>query len=274
MKKTFVTYLGSQQFLPGIVALNESLQKYNPNIPLIIMVQHDLPNEAIVFLNDNHFDIKIVDEIKRPNFSEADERDLHCVYDKLWIFGLTEYDKLVYIDADMLVCENMESLFEKPHFSAVTAGALMPQNKEWVKLNSGLMVVEPNSALFNHMVSMVAELPVTCKSDQDFLHSYFPGWPAHEELHLHHRYNVPAPCIETYCALHDFSFSYVDKSLHTKNISVIHYWGPYKPWDYDEETLAVMGESAYKTSIQLWWDYFEDATEKLRFDITEIDQPT
>lgn len=272
MKKAFVTYLGSQQFLPGVIALNESLQKFNSNIPLIILVQHDLPNEAVVFLRDNHFNIKMVDEIKRLEPSENDERDLHCVYNKLWIFALTEYDKLVYIDADMLVCENIESLFEEPHFSAVVAGALMPQNKEWVKLNSGLMVVEPDGALFNNMVSMVTELPVTYKSDQDFLHYYYPDWPAHEELHLHHRYNVPAPCIETYCALHDFFFSYADKSLLTKNISVIHYWGPYKPWDYDEETLAEMSE-AYKISIQLWWDYFEAATEKLHFDSTEIDQP-
>ncbi len=273
MKKAFVTYLGSADFLPGILVLNESIQKHH-DIPLIVLVQHDIPHQTIVFLKNNLFDIQIVEEIKNPDFSETNERGFNCAYNKLWIFNMTGYDKLVYIDADMLVCENIETLFDKPYFSAVVAGALMPENKEWVQLNSGLMVIKPGIDLFNNMISMVGKLPSACRSDQGFLHSYYPDWPVHKELHLHHRYNVPAPCIETYCALHDFSFSYVDKSLHTKNISVIHYWGPYKPWDYDEETLAGMGESVYKTSIRLWWDYFEDATEKLRFDTTEIDQPT
>jgi alpha-N-acetylglucosamine transferase len=33
-------------------------------------------------------------------------------FTKLWLFGLTQYDKIVYLDADILIVDNLEPLFD------------------------------------------------------------------------------------------------------------------------------------------------------------------
>jgi len=43
------------------------------------------------------------------------------MYTKLRVFELEEFDKVVYIDADMLVCADVEELFNQPHMSAVVS---------------------------------------------------------------------------------------------------------------------------------------------------------
>ncbi|MBS1599979.1 MAG: hypothetical protein JST75_17260 [Bacteroidetes bacterium] len=261
MKKVFVTYLGSANFLPGILVLRHTLKIHNPSAGLIVLVVRNIPADILSFLRDHAFPIKIIDEIENPYLLESDERGFKCMFTKLRVFELTEYDKIVYLDADMLVCENIESLFDKPHMSAVNAGALIPENSNWEKLNAGLMVVEPDKELFKKMASLIDVLPSEAKEDQGFLHSYYPLWPSQHELHLEHKFNIPAPYIDQYCNLPGFKFSFTDQNLSIENIAVIHYWGAIKPWNYDDEDINQIVETKYGQSLQLWWHYFYEATE-------------
>jgi len=254
MKKAFVTYLGSADFLPGVLVLWESLKKQN-NEDLVIMVNSSIPGNVISFLRRNFFKIRIVDEIKNPNVFVKDIRGFRYVYTKLHMFGLVEFDKIVYIDADMLVCECIENLFEKPHMSAVIAGALAPENSDWTKLNSGLLVIEPNSNLFEKLKSLTLKLPSETKDDQGFLQSYYDKWPQEKQLHLEHKYNIPAHYLDKYCDKFDFNFSYLNGTLSTKNIAILHYWGAFKPWHYTSKMGWENKPGKYLQSLKLWLDY-------------------
>jgi len=264
MKKVFVTYLGTENFLPGILVLDYSLKAHNPNAGLIVLVHKNISTGIISFLQENSFALKIIDEIENPYFFETDERGFSCMYTKLRVFELDEYDKIVYLDADMLVCENIESLFDKPHMSAVVAGALVPENKDWEKLNAGLLVVKPDKQLFDKLVSLITILHSEAKEDQGFLHAYYDQWPGNNELHLDHKFNVPATYLDQYCKLKDFKFSFSNETLQTENIAVIHYWGAMKPWNFDEEEISESPDTKYYQSINLWWNYFYKATENYK----------
>lgn len=52
-------------------------------------------------------------------------------FDKLKIFDLIEYDKLVYLDCDMMILANLDFLFEYPTFSAAWAGKSVPGDHEF-----------------------------------------------------------------------------------------------------------------------------------------------
>lgn len=58
---------------------------------------------------------------------------------------------VVYLDADTIVVRNIEELFKCGRFCA--------NLKHSERLNSGVMVVEPSTDLFNDMVSKVKTLP-------------------------------------------------------------------------------------------------------------------
>jgi alpha-N-acetylglucosamine transferase len=256
MKKAFVSYLANTDFLPGLVTLDYSLKMHGNSTELITMVNSSIAAEAIPVMKHFGLKAKIIGEIDHPFFIENDIWGTKYMYNKLWVFSMDEYDKVVYLDADMLICENIEVLFEKPHMSAVVAGKLLPGNEAWVALNAGLMVVEPDVMLFNDFKNKIPVLHSTNPTDQAFLHAYYEKWPDSAELHLEHKFNVPAFYLDKYCELYDFRLSFTDRLMEIKNIAVLHYWGPIKPWDYEEELVKKLCSNKYEESVKYWWHCF------------------
>ena len=74
---------------------------------------------------------------------------LACRYSKLLVWTLVRYSKIVYLDADLLILENIDDLFHRPELSAVPD--MVPPNK----FNSGVMVLRPNLKTFQDMMLKV-----------------------------------------------------------------------------------------------------------------------
>jgi alpha-N-acetylglucosamine transferase len=267
MKEIFVTYLGTDDFLPGVLVLSQSVKQHNHKYKLLILISESVSISIVELLSKNGFNIKIIKSIQNPNELYGDERNYKHTYTKLRIFELYNYSKLVYLDADMIICENIEQLFDKPHLSAVSAGSLLPQNRLWRDLNSGLMVLVPTRQLCNQVVKAIDSLPSKDGGDQGFLHSFFYEWPVNKNLHLEHKYNVPAGYLNEYCSTHSFEFSYGRKTLKT-NIAAIHFFGALKPWNISMKYLKRKTDDKIEQALFLWWDTYKNAINNLRaFDV-------
>ena len=257
--KAFITFLANDNFLPGALVLNQSLRENgNNNYPLEILVSESVSRKTIDFLEGALLKYQVVKEIKNPYKFKYDPRNLKCMYTKLRIFELSRFEKIVYLDADILVCGNIENLFEMSHMSAVIAGALMPENRSWQDLNAGLMIIEPSISLFKEMESLLNQLPSKDGSDQGFLHSFFSNWKIQLDLHIDHKYNIPNQYIDEYCERYAFEFSYFNGNLLKKNIDIIHFWGPIKPWNV-KKVSNFPGQLRRDQSILMWWDCFKRA---------------
>lgn len=263
MNYSFVTFLGTDSFLPGVLALNNSLKKYNKAYGLLVLTTDLVSAVSIATLNKASIKHKHVERIANPNHLGDDERNFRHMYTKLRIFELEEFDKVVYIDADMLVCCNIEELFDCPHMSAVVAGPLNPAYSHWKELNAGFLIVIPDKSLAEKMYALVAVTPSDDGSDQGFLHSYYNTWANDKHLHLDHKYNVPVYEIDLYSKLNYFRFSYKNGSLNT-NIAIIHYWGYDKPWFHNGRLLNIRSPRAQDHAYMLWWDVYKPQDRKLR----------
>src|SRR5580658_9609205 len=208
MKQTFVTYLGTDSFLPGVLVLEQSYRSYSAINPFLILVNERVSPWVFDFLKRYGLNFKEVRGIDNPNQLRTGDREFHSVYGKLNIFNLSCYDRVVYLDADVVICENLEDLFQRPHMSAVTAGSLLSRNSSWKELNSGFMVVQPDKDLFEEMLSKINILPSSTKGDQGFLHSFYPKWSSCSELHLDHKYNVPVQYLDEYISTGFCQFEY------------------------------------------------------------------
>jgi lipopolysaccharide biosynthesis glycosyltransferase len=260
MKKAFVAYLGNDRFFSGILALNASLKEHNNHEDLIILVGEDVSNSVVKFLKAKSFCIKMVKDIANPNASGDDSRGKKYMYTKLRVFEVTGFEKIIYLDADMVVCGNIGSLFEKEHMSAVVAGGLLPENTSWVDFNSGMMVIDPEPATFSSMLESINTLQSPDETDQGFLNSFFSEWKNDKRLHLDHKFNVPSNYIDQYCEVNDFEFSFINNKLLTKNVDILHYWGSEKPWDFEFTQLSKQKlTTKYRQTLALWWDYFYKA---------------
>ena len=71
---------------------------------------------------------------------------------KFKIFNLTQFDKLIFLDADILILKNLDDLFERPHMTSALDGEYFNLWPGWDHFNSGIMVIEPSEKLFNDLL--------------------------------------------------------------------------------------------------------------------------
>ena len=264
MRKQFVTYLGNDRFLPGVLVLSASLVQHNQNVGLLILVGQSVSPPIIDFLGEKGLSIRMIKDIENPFVQAKDNRGSKYMYTKIRVFELVEFDKIVFLDADMLVCSNIECLFEKEHMSAVVAGKFMLKNASWVDFNSGLMVIKPEPATFEKMLEVIKTLDSNDRTDQGFLNNFYCEWKSNTGLHLDHKFNLPSEYLDEFCRLSGLDFEYNGDIHCGDGVAVLHFWGSAKPWDIDITGLAVRYLAArarpkYQQSLDLWWDYFYKA---------------
>lgn len=64
------------------------------------------------------------------------------------MFELTEYDKVIYLDSDMVVKQSIKRLFDLPHLSAVPDGEQFTGlTDDRPGFNSGMIVFVPENQL-------------------------------------------------------------------------------------------------------------------------------
>ncbi|PBP21998.1 glycosyl transferase family protein [Diplocarpon rosae] len=100
--RAWVTLLTCKSYIPGAVLLAHSLQKQHSVYPLIILYTPSLPHPA------SH---RAADPPQQRHLIAARFED---TWTKLRIFELCEYERLVFLDADMLIRGNMDELFDLP----------------------------------------------------------------------------------------------------------------------------------------------------------------
>lgn len=231
MKYSYVTVLSTESYLLGALCMYKSLKNSNTKIALTVVVTDNISNDIIKILENEKINVVKKPKIKITNIADEQNKDSKFMYwnntfDKLHIFELTQFEKIVYIDSDMLILNNIDELFKRENLSAVVAGNFYPGNEEWVKLNSGLMVIEPKIGMLDEFMKILNSEILKGKiiGDQNIIQEYVPEWENMENLHLDHKYNIFFQYLEFY----------VDKFKKSlDNISIVHFISKDKPWMLD-----------------------------------------
>lgn len=231
--KGYVTLLSNERYLEGVITLNQSLKEVESLYPLYCLLSQSVSQDLESKISS--FGIKTIrydgDSLNTDVIN--DRRESHNYWsftlDKLHVWGLTQFNKIVFLDSDMIVLRNLDHLFEKESFSAVVAGARL---FGWSKLNSGLLVIEPNKKIEKDLIDLAPKVIKefqTRKSsvgDQDIIHAYCPRWASRKELCLDEGYNMIADWLDSYI----WKFGYGLKGTNKKPMYVIHFIGHTKPW--------------------------------------------
>jgi alpha-N-acetylglucosamine transferase len=261
----FVSIITSDDYLRGLLVLHRSLIDTNTQYPFLTLITEDISVDTVSVLDKHHIPYKII-KTKINNPTDVDQSHRWFpTYSKLNIFDQTQYDKVVYLDADMLILRNIDELFKFPHMSAVIAGGMLPGKSTRKHLNSGMFVLEPSHELFEDMMSKIGKIEKLESggsidkprrgSDQDFLNAYYLDWPNQKELQLDHKYNIIHYLLDEY----NESFGYSIENG-PKPISILHYASYLKPWDINEKIKEELRNDPKKIlelkAIQLWQDLY------------------
>lgn len=140
-----------------------------------MLVAGDVSNSTIATLKSDGWVVKRVEAVQNPGLWSQGNKGgntfparFWAVYTKLLIFSLSSYERVVYLDADTIALQNLDSLFLCDGFCGVM--------RHSERLNTGVLVAQPSIDLFNDMMSKIGALPSYTGGDQGFLNSYFSNY--------------------------------------------------------------------------------------------------
>jgi alpha-N-acetylglucosamine transferase len=247
----YATLVTNEEYGRGALALVRSLRWTGTGAPVVVLATSEAEH-----LDELEKEGCRIVRVSQPTLSEAfrerhsrealhraapfnkgnkpafhDPVDNFC---KLELWKLTEYEKIVFLDADSLVVKPIDMLFGFPEFAG--APNLYETLADFHRLNSGVFVAQPSLATYERLLERLDQPGVFWRrTDQTFLESFFPDW-----------HKLPY----TFNTMQYLYFNLPELWV-WKSIRLVHYQYE-KPWSEENPKRHLLGPV-----IDLWWRMFE-----------------
>lgn len=168
MKYAYVTLLSTDDYIIGVLGLKHSLDRVNCQYPFIVIVTQDISTDTIKILENNNIQYKIVNTIYFPETPGKNPKRYTTCANKLYLYTFTEYQKVMFIDADCIITFNIDFMFDYPT-PVFYASNIYTEEYPAGDLWGGLFIIEPNEDLFKKFM-------VRYKfffTDEQLLNSYY-----------------------------------------------------------------------------------------------------
>lgn len=247
--ESYVTLATNENYALGALTLGRSLRNVNTNRKLTVMITSDLPSALKDHLQSVYDLVETVDVLNSDddaNLALLKRPELGVTFTKLHCWRLTRFNKCVFLDADCVVLKNVDDLFDREEFSAVT-------DIGWPDcFNSGVFVFKPSLETYSRLLEFAVSQGSFDGGDQGLLNAFFAGWAtADSSRRLPFVYNMTT----------NASYSYAPAYKQFKDsIKIVHFIGAQKPWyySYNLDTQTVTGNvTVYEVEhLNLWWHLF------------------
>ena len=258
-RHAYVTLLYSNDYVPGALVVARRLHQVGSNIHRVVLVASS-PNEndedgsrlserSIELLEQVYDEIVYIPCIGHDSNRCGDllgRSELSKAFSKIYVWKLYDrFDKVVFLDADVLIINNIDCLFDRD-IDQMQIGAA--PDIGWPDIfNSGVFVCIPNDQVFQDLQTLARQGESFDGADQGLLNEYF-----NRDLLLWQR--IPF----TFNVTPSSSYQYRPAFIHFESqISVMHFIGVNKPWrNYYNHDLYVTK----------WWNcykqYYDDPVPK------------
>lgn len=236
----YTSYMANDRDLKGVLCLAYNLKKVGSFVPYIVILIEKVSDSVRQTLKHHH--IRYVDWNLKQELQKytSDERLIDAIiskhyYGKYLSFLLTEFDKVVYLDTDLLLMENTDAMFQ---LSTTQSQVYMvydmqmftdsSRNKTCLAMttngfNSGVIVYSPSAKIAGQLFSSLVEggldrfktrLTDQCIFNQLHQSNVVPISP------LHPKWNLSPSLVE----------DFIKKQFMSKP-KIIHFMLKPKPWE-------------------------------------------
>lgn len=223
-KDAYVTLLYGG-FLLGARVLAQSLKETGTTKDMIALCTQSVDQATKDILVADGWTVKSIGNIHSPYEGQSFRGNYFSgIFSKLYVWNMTEYERVIYLDADVLVLKNIDHLFDCGTFCATFRHSDL--------FNAGIIVVQPNRTLLNDMMKKIPLVQSYDDGDQGFLNVYFrsliysPYFNWSDPKRNYRMMRMPTELNA------DIAFYYISNSWSFKrDVKIIHYtMGPIKPW--------------------------------------------
>ncbi|XP_030444847.1 galactinol synthase 2-like [Syzygium oleosum] len=269
----YVTFLaGNGDYVKGVVGLAKGLRKAKSKYPLVVAILPDVPADHRKILVDQGCIVREIEPVYPPENQTQFAMAYYVInYSKLRIWEFVEYNKMIYLDGDIQVFNNIDHLFdlENGFFYAVMdcfcektwshtpqyeIGYCQqcPDKVQWpdhvgpkpsLYFNAGMFVYEPSLDTYHDLLETLKITPPTPFAEQDFLNKYFK--------------DIYKPIPNVYNLVLAMLWRHPE-NVKLEKVKVVHYCAAgSKPWRYmgEEEN---MDRDDIKMLVKKWWDIYDD----------------
>ena len=271
--RAYVTFLaGNGDYVKGVVGLAKGLRKANSAYPLVVAILPDVPEEHRQILETQGCIVREIEPVYPPENQTQFAMAYYVInYSKLRIWEFVEYDKMIYLDGDIQVFDNIDHLFDEPdgYFYAVMdcfcekTWSKTPQYQigycqqcpdrvRWLPelgpppplyFNAGMFVYEPNLVTYRDLLETLKVTTPTSFAEQDFLNMYFR--------------DVYKPIPPVYNLVLAMLWRHPE-NIDLDKVKVVHYCAAgSKPWRYTGKEENMEREDI-KMLVKKWWDIYDD----------------
>ncbi|XP_030544111.1 putative UDP-glucuronate:xylan alpha-glucuronosyltransferase 3 isoform X2 [Rhodamnia argentea] len=252
-REAYATILHSAHvYVCGAIAAAQSIRMSGSTRDLVILVDEMISEHHRAGLEAAGWKVHTIQRIRNPRAQPGAYNEWN--YSKFRLWQLTDYDKIIFIDADQLVLRNIDFLFRMPELSATgNNGSLF---------NSGVMVIEPSNCTFKLLMDHINEIESYNGGDQGYLNEIFTWW---------HRIPKHMNFLKHFWEGDDEETKLMKTSLFGADppvLYVLHYLG-LKPWlcfrDYDcNWNVDYYREFASDAAHRTWWKLHDTMPEHLQ----------
>ncbi|GLT38100.1 hypothetical protein SLA2020_123670 [Shorea laevis] len=271
--RAYVTFLaGNGDYVKGIVGLAKGLRRVKTAYPLVVAVLPDVPEEHRRILENQGCIVREIESVYPPEHQTQFAMAYYVInYSKLRIWEFVEYGKMIYLDGDIQVYDNIDHLFDLPggYFYAVMdcfcekTWSHTPQYKigycqqcpdkvQWpaemgqppaLYFNAGMFVFEPNLATYDDLLNTLKVTPPTPFAEQDFLNMFFK--------------DIYKPIPNIYNLVLAMLWRHPE-NVELDKVKVVHYCAAgSKPWRYTGREENMQREDI-KMLVKIWWNIYND----------------
>ena len=198
---TWLTVVVNDKFVVPALVLGHSLRTFSCQKNMIVFISEEVSTDAVKALQNvgwktrlveemdcNWLDAKIGGDRNSGLFGRPLGHRIRGTHTRFHAWNYTEFSKIIYLDADLMLMTNIDELFKLPDDFAATPCA-RPGVID-LCFNAGLMVFTPDAKYYQEIMKLWWETTEkdTCPHDQDLLTMYFVdagNWKA-----LPYAYNV------------------------------------------------------------------------------------
>ncbi|XP_044501377.1 galactinol synthase 1-like [Mangifera indica] len=273
--RAYVTFLaGNGDYVKGVVGLAKGLRKVKAAYPLVVAVLPDVPEEHRKILESQGCIVREIEPVYPPENHTQFAMAYYVInYSKLRIWEFVEYNKMIYLDEDIQVYDNIDHLFDLSdgHFYAVMdcfcekTWSHTPQYKigycqqcpdevNWpaemgqlpaLYFNAGMFVFEPSLSTYDDLLKTLRVTTPTPFAEQDLLNMFFK--------------NIYKPIPLVYNLVLAMLWRHPE-NVELDKVKVLHYCAAgSKPWRYTGKEENMQREDI-KMLVQKWWDIYNDET--------------
>ncbi len=200
-KQAWMLFLSSDNYIYYVLNVYKNLLDYDTNYAVCCGYTEDVSQATIDILN------KCGIITFKLNTKAILQKNIKLKGISNWIKAFTKLgllknqlnlDKMIYLDSDLGIYDNIDELFNKPHMSAVLDGAPLPNRQPGPYqigdsvFCSGLFVWDfKNNKDADKLLQLLPNLPKDIEwHDQNVLNYYYKDWQDQKNLHLNYTYGL------------------------------------------------------------------------------------